>query len=175
LASFHLASPSLRTKVSVSPKSPSAQPHRYASLADSDSERVAEAERGTTSDPQPGHHRTPSARCRISGWPHSQAWLPMASGKEAICSRVSSICLLMGRSHLVQRAAPSVPRSSSLIPQQGQIMELILDDVWVCFFTVFPLARLVRGSVINSCLNRSFFYSPFSILLRFPPVRCLWV
>src|SRR5829696_1797719 len=98
-------------------------------LADSDSERVAEAERGTTSDPQPGHHRTPSARCRISGWPHSQAWLPIASGKEAICSRVSSICLLMGRSHLVQRAAPSVPRSSSLIPQQGQIMELILDDV----------------------------------------------
>jgi len=37
--------------------------------------------------------------------------------------------LLMGRAHLVQRAAPSLLRSSSLIPQQGQIMELVLDDV----------------------------------------------
>jgi hypothetical protein len=54
-------------------------------------------------------------------------------------------------------------------------MELVLDDVWVCFFTVFPLARFVRGSVIKSCLNRSFFYFLFSTLLRFPPVRCLWV
>src|SRR5918996_2613244 len=142
LVSAHLASPSLRTKVSVFPKSPSAQPHRYASLADSDSERVAEAERGRTSDPQPGHHRTPSARCRISGWPHSQAWLPIASGRETICSRVLSTCVLMGRSHLVQRASPSVPRSSSLIPQQEQIMEFVLDDILISFFTVFPLARV---------------------------------
>src|SRR5918996_3764849 len=140
LVSAHLASPSLRTKVSVFPKSPSAQPHRYASLADSDSERVAEAERGRTSDPQPGHHRTPSARCYPE--PHSQAWLPIASGKEAICSRGLSTCVLMGRSHLLQRAAPSVPRSSSLIPQQEQIMEFVLDDILISFFTVFPLARV---------------------------------
>ena len=57
--------------------------------------------------------------------------------------------MLMGRSHLVQRAALSALRSSSLIPQQGQIMELVLDDIWICFFTVFPLARLVRSSLTN--------------------------
>jgi hypothetical protein len=112
---------------------------------------------GRTSDPQAGHHRTPSARCRISGWPHSQAWLPMASGKEAICSRVSSTCVLRRRSHLVQRAAPASPRSSSFMPQQGQIMELAFDDVLVRFFTVFPLAWIFRGSLIKSCLDRSFF------------------
>jgi hypothetical protein len=62
LASFHLASSSLWTKFWVLPSSPSVQPHRYASLVNLDSERISEAEKGRTSDPQPGHHRTPSAR-----------------------------------------------------------------------------------------------------------------
>jgi hypothetical protein len=29
-------------------------------------------------------------------------------------------------------------RSSSPIPQKGQIMELVVDDILVSFFTVFP-------------------------------------
>src|SRR3712207_477859 len=100
----------------------------------------------------------------------------MASGKEVICSRVSSICLLMGRWHLVQRAAPSVARSSSLIPQQGQLIELVLDDVRVCFFTAFPFAWIVRGSALKSCLNRSFFYPLCSLFcFAFHPVGGLWV
>jgi hypothetical protein len=36
-------------------------------------------------------------------------------------------------------------------------MELAFDDVLVCFFTVFPFAWIVRGSLIKSCLDRSFF------------------
>jgi hypothetical protein len=36
-------------------------------------------------------------------------------------------------------------------------MELAFDDVLVCFFTVFPLAWIFRGSLIKSCLDRSFF------------------
>jgi hypothetical protein len=147
LVSFHLASPSLWTKLWVLPSSPSVQPHRYASLVNLDSERISEAEKGTTSDPQPGHHRTPSDRCRISGWPHSQAWLPIASGKETICSRVSSTCVLMGRSHLGQPTTPAALRSSSSIPQRGQIMEWVVDDIEVCFFTVFPLTRLAHRSL----------------------------
>src|ERR671916_611867 len=120
---------SVWTKLWVLPSSPSVQPHRYASLINPDSESISEAEKGRTSDPQPGHHRTPSARCRISGWPHSQAWLPIASGKETICSRVLSTFVLMGWSHLLQRVTPSELRSSSSISQQGQIMESVLDDV----------------------------------------------
>ena len=147
LVSSHLARPSLWTKLWVLPKSPSVQPHRYASLINPDSERGGEAERERTSDPQPGHHRTPSARRRISGWPHSQAWLPMASGKESICSRVLSTCVLMGRWHLLQRATPLALRSSSPIPQQGQIIELVVDDILVSFFTVFPLVRLTPSSL----------------------------
>src|SRR5215217_5329545 len=126
---FPSGKPPLWTKLWVLPKSPSVQPHRYASLVKSDSECISEAEKGTTSNPHPGHHRTPSARRRISGWPHSQAWLPIASGKETICSRVLSTCVPMGRSHLVQPTTPSALRSSSSIPQQGQIMELVLDDI----------------------------------------------
>jgi hypothetical protein len=38
-------------------------------------------------------------------------------------------------------------RSSSSIPQQGQIMESVLDDVLASFFTVFPLARLTPSSL----------------------------
>jgi hypothetical protein len=34
-----------------------------------------------------------------------------------------------------------------LIPQQGQIMEWVVDDILVSFFTVFPLARLSRSSL----------------------------
>jgi hypothetical protein len=34
-----------------------------------------------------------------------------------------------------------------LIPQQGQIMEWVLDDIRVCLFIVFPLARRARGSL----------------------------
>jgi len=60
---------------------------------------------------------------------------------------VSSICLLMGRSHLLQRATPLALRSSSLIPQQGQIIELVVDDILLSFFTVFPLARLTPSSL----------------------------
>jgi hypothetical protein len=48
----------------------------------------------------------------------------------------------MGRLHLAQRAAPSALRSSTSIPQQGQIIESVLDDVWVNLFTVFSLAGL---------------------------------
>jgi hypothetical protein len=147
LVSFHLASPSLWTKLWVLPSSPSVQPHRYASLVNLDSARISEAEKGRTSDPQPGHRRTPSARRRISGCPHSQAWLPIASGKETICSRVLSTCVLMGRSHLLQPTTPVALRSSSLIPQQGQIMEWVVDDILVSFFTVFPLARLTPSSL----------------------------
>src|SRR5215212_1704640 len=109
--------------------SPSAQPHHYTSLVHSDSERTSEAKKGRTSDPHPGHHRTPSAKRRISGWPHSQACLPIASGKETICARVLSTCVLIGRSHLLQPTTPSALRSSSSIPQKGQIMELVLDDI----------------------------------------------
>jgi hypothetical protein len=29
-----------------------------------------------------------------------------------------------------------------LIPQQEQIMEFVLDDILISFFTVFPLARV---------------------------------
>src|ERR671910_2401680 len=46
-------------------------------------------ETGMTSEPQAGHQYTPSGRWRISGWPHSQAWLPTASGNPTIVCSVS--------------------------------------------------------------------------------------
>ena len=99
---FLPAKPSVVDETSCGSQSPSAQPRRYASLIDSYCERIGESERGRTSEPQDGHLYTPSGRRRISGWPHSQAWLPMAPGSATICSRVSSTSLLIERLHLVQ-------------------------------------------------------------------------
>src|SRR5215210_4702358 len=45
---------------------------------------------GVTSDPQAGHRYTPSGRRLISGWPHSQACPPAASGSATILFSVSS-------------------------------------------------------------------------------------
>jgi hypothetical protein len=39
---------------------------------------------GRTSRPQAGHRYTPSGRRRISGCPHSRAYVPMASGRATI-------------------------------------------------------------------------------------------
>ena len=52
------------------------------------------APRGSTSEPQAGQCKTLSGRRRISGWPHSQGWLPNASGRAVTCLRVSSIAPL---------------------------------------------------------------------------------
>jgi hypothetical protein len=40
-----------------------------------------------------------------------------------------STCVLMGRSHLLQPTTPAALRSSSSTPQQGQIIELVVDDI----------------------------------------------
>ena len=47
-------------------------------------------------------------------------------------------------------------------------MQLVLDDVSGCFFTAFPLAWIVLGSLVKFCLNGSFFYSLCSPYC-FPP------
>src|SRR5918998_4057936 len=44
---------------------------------------------GRTSEPQAEHQKTPSGRRRISGWRHSQAWFPRASGRKIICRSAS--------------------------------------------------------------------------------------
>jgi hypothetical protein len=43
-----------------------------------------DSETGMTSELQAGHQRTPSGNRRISGWPHSQACRPIASGSSVI-------------------------------------------------------------------------------------------
>ena len=47
---------------------------------------------------------TPSGRTRISGWPHSQAWLPTASCRVAIWRSASNIAPLMDPRQESQRA-----------------------------------------------------------------------
>src|SRR5215213_2135564 len=74
---------------SGSPKRPSSQPDQYASVCSGDFQDTG-AEMGVTSDPQAGHRYTPSGSRLISGWPHSQAWSPVASGSATILLRVSS-------------------------------------------------------------------------------------
>src|ERR671932_1056529 len=59
----------------------------------------------TTSEPQAGQWNTLPGRWRISGWPHSHACSPKASGRATICSRV-------------RRTAPSTPQ-----PQESHSAE----------------------------------------------------
>src|SRR5215204_428312 len=84
---------------------------------------------GKTSEPHEGHWNTPSGRRRIFGWPHSQAWLPKASGRAAICSIVLNMASSTEKLHASQRAGSS-PRSCNLPePHAGQRMQFGLDMV----------------------------------------------
>src|SRR3712207_7226498 len=112
--------------------------------------RVAPASRGTTSEPQAGQWNTPSGRRLISGWPHSQACSPNASGRATICSRVLGTAPSKVRpqeSHSA-RSSPRVP-SSSPRPHAGQTMEfgpdVTRDGTFTFLFTFLLLLSSSAG------------------------------
>jgi hypothetical protein len=76
---------------------------------------------GTTSEPQAGHQYTPSGSRRISGWPHSQAWPPTASGRLVTPCRVSRSGPLRRPPHESQRAELCPKDRSSCASQKGQV------------------------------------------------------
>ena len=77
---------------------------------------------GRTSEPQAGQWYTRSGSIRISGCPHSQAWIPKASGKAAICSRVPKIAPSTERPQESQQASSGPRGNSSPDPHAGQRM-----------------------------------------------------
>src|SRR5918997_6052259 len=84
---------------------------------------------GKTSEPQAGQWNTPSGRLRISGWPHSQAWTPRASGRPTTSCKVSSREPSSGRPQEPQRAKPGPLETSKPDSQNGQMMWCGLDAV----------------------------------------------
>ena len=58
---------------------------------------------GGTSGPHAGQWYVPSGRSRISGWLHSQALLPKASGRSVIYPRASTIIPHRCPPHVRQR------------------------------------------------------------------------
>jgi hypothetical protein len=84
---------------------------------------------GKTSEPHAGQWNTPSGSLRISGWPHSQAWTPRASGRSTISRRVSSAEPSSGNPQESQRAKPGPLETSKPDAQNGQMMLSPLDAV----------------------------------------------
>jgi hypothetical protein len=85
-----------------------------------DPEEVGGTTLGSTSEPHAGQWKVPSGRRRISGWPHSQACLPWASGKAHMRRRVSSIAPPTQPPHDPQRIG-SLPEGVILpASQSGQ-------------------------------------------------------
>src|SRR5919112_4582678 len=84
---------------------------------------------GKTSEPQAGQWNTLSGSSRISGWPHSQAWTPRASGRPTTSRRVSSAEPSSGNPQESQRAKPGPLERSKPDSQNGQMMWSSLDAV----------------------------------------------
>jgi hypothetical protein len=84
---------------------------------------------GSTSEPQAGQWKVRSGRSRISGWPHSQACLPRASGKAVMRQRVSSNAPLKRPPHNSQRIESRSEGWSLLASHRGQTRESGLDAI----------------------------------------------
>ena len=100
---------------------------------------------GTTSDRQAGQWNVPSGKERISGWPHSQACLPIASGRATICLSVPMVTPSKARqqdSHSAERESGPRLRSAPY-PQAGQTRCSRLDVDWAG-----PLVRLIATSPV---------------------------
>ena len=101
---------------------------------------------GSTSDRQAGQWNVPSGRQRISGWPHSQACSPRASGRAAICSSVPTVASSKARqqdSHSAERE--NTPRvRSAPCPHAGQTRRSALETP-VCLTEPLPVLVLPGG------------------------------
>src|SRR5215213_5790394 len=136
---------------SGSPKRPSSQPDQYASVWSGDFQDTG-AEMGVTSDPQAGHRYTSSGRRLISGWPHSQAWPPAASGREIIQLSVSRSAPPRTPPHSSQRRELRPKERSSASEQKGQVRVLYppLESSMLPPFSSALLTPLIMEQWIQS-------------------------
>ena len=113
---------------------------------------------GGTSERQAGQWNVPSGKRRISGWPHSQACFPRASGRAAICSSVPRMVSSKAQPQESQLAGgPDARGRSSPDPHTGQTRWSGLDGVAVVrdgpfdrFITLPSLSRLPSVKAPNA-------------------------
>src|SRR5215210_9041164 len=94
---------------------------------------------GVTSEPQAGHRNTLSGSRLISGWSHSQAWLPAASGRVTIPLRVSRSAPPRTPPHSSHLRELRPKLRSSASEQNGQVRVLESPFVFPMLPTLFSI------------------------------------